>query len=116
MQIGYRRDPAHKAEPEHWAAASAGLRAGGAADMAGSPGATQDVVMYAGSHGALLGAVEVCCTTTNLFAIHLTDRQPFPAWTVWGDPPVNLPAASASLTVPDECCQACMSHAVWRLA
>ncbi len=59
MQIGFRRHAVREAEPETWAGAAAGQGAGDLADLARSHATTQGVVMYAGSHGALLGAVEV---------------------------------------------------------
>ena len=56
MQIEFGRHPVQQAQAGHLAEAAAMLGAGQDADMAGS----KDVVMYAGTHGALLGAVEVC--------------------------------------------------------
>ena len=69
MQIGYRRHAVHTAEPEPWAGAVAGHGAGEVADMARLHGTTQGVVMFAGSNGALLGAVEVC-SLCRLLTIH----------------------------------------------
>lgn len=52
MQVGFRRWPTHKGFPDDWAD-SAGANVADRGHMA------EDVVMFVGSHGDLLGAVAV---------------------------------------------------------
>ena len=70
MQIEFARHPIQQAQSRRSAGAATGLRAGHDADMEG----VRNMVMYAGSHGALLGAVEVCdnqSSPTQLVHCHL---------------------------------------------
>jgi len=60
MQVCLRRyGMQQRALSEHWAGSAAGLRAREDADMAGEGGTVEDDVIFVGSQGALLGAVEV---------------------------------------------------------
>lgn len=50
---------AKQAVPDEWAGSAAALRESKSADLAESGELCQDVVMFVGSQGALLGSVEV---------------------------------------------------------
>ena len=59
MQVCLRRNGMQRALSDHWAGSAAGLRAREDADTAGEGRTVEDVVIFAGSQGALLWAVEV---------------------------------------------------------